>query len=277
MFRADRIVEELEALRPEIAAFCRDAIGGGAADLDFYRPGRDAFLACPSDSIDRAVMERTRNAAVLQVDMGWSDVGSWAALWETGAKDENGNVMIGDVAAWDTRACYVRGERALIATVELRDTVVVETGDAVLVAARDRVQEVRELVAELAANGRGESLAHRRTHRPWGYFETVDSGPRFQVKHLMVRPGAALSLQSHRRRAEHWVVVSGTATRVTRGDETIDLGENQSTYIPIGMKHRIENAGEAPLDIIEVQSGDYLGEDDIVRHEDHYGRVETGR
>ncbi len=167
-------------------------------------------------------------AAVVSVDMGWSDVGSWSALWEIGAKDENGNVLIGDVVARDTSGCYVRGERALIATAGLRDTVVVETGDAVLVAARDRVQEVRELVAQLTKDGRKESLAHRRTYRPWGYYESIDAGPRFHVKHLMVKPGAALSLQSHRHRAEHWIVVSGAA-RVTRGDAVEVLGENQST------------------------------------------------
>ena len=272
-FRADRIVEELEKLRPDIVECCRAAVDEGAGDLDFYRLGSDAFLGCPSASIDYAVMEPTRDAAVVPVDMGWSDIGSWSALWDIGAKDDDGNVLIGDVVARDTHGCYIRGERALIATAGLSDTVVVETGDAVLVAARDGSQEIRELVAELVASGRTEQIAHRRTYRPWGYFEAIDAGARFRVKHLVVKPGAALSLQSHRHRAEHWVVVSGTA-KVTRGGKVVMLRENESTYIPIGTRHRLENAGEVPLDIIEVQSGDYLGEDDIVRFDDRYGRHE---
>ena len=258
-------------LKPGIVEACRNALASGAQELDFYRLGEAAFKACTADSIDNAVFEHTQAAAVIPVDMGWNDIGSWWALWEIGAKDESGNVLIGDVVSKDTSECYIRSEKALIAALGIRDTVVVETADAVLVAAKDRVQEVRDLVAELARAGRRETSSHRRTYRPWGHYESIESGQGFQVKHLTVQPGAALSLQRHRHRAEHWVVVSGHA-KVTRGDEVIMLKENESTYIPLGMAHRLENPGPELLDIIEVQYGDYLGEDDIVRLEDRYGR-----
>ena len=271
VFRADRFLEEVGRLKPGIVEACRNALASGAQELDFYRLGEAAFKACTADSIDNAVFEHTQAAAVIPVDMGWNDIGSWWALWEIGAKDESGNVLIGDVVSKDTSECYIRSEKALIAALGIRDTVVVETADAVLVAAKDRVQEVRDLVAELARAGRRETSSHRRTYRPWGHYESIESGQGFQVKHLTVQPGAALSLQRHRHRAEHWVVVSGHA-KVTRGDEVIMLKENESTYIPLGMAHRLENPGPELLDIIEVQYGDYLGEDDIVRLEDRYGR-----
>ena len=271
VFRADRFLEEVGRLKPGIVEACRNALASGAQELDFYRLGEAAFKACAADSIDNAVFEHTQAAAVIPVDMGWNDIGSWWALWEIGAKDESGNVLIGDVVSKDTSECYIRSEKALIAALGIRDTVVVETADAVLVAAKDRVQEVRDLVAELARAGRRETSSHRRTYRPWGHYESIESGQGFQVKHLTVQPGAALSLQRHRHRAEHWVVVSGHA-KVTRGDEVIMLKENESTYIPLGMAYRLENPGPELLDIIEVQYGDYLGEDDIVRLEDRYGR-----
>jgi mannose-1-phosphate guanylyltransferase/mannose-6-phosphate isomerase len=208
---------------------------------------------------------------VVQVDPGWSDVGSWATLWEVGAKDAAGNVARGDVHLHDARGCYVRADARFVSALGVDDLVIVETADAVLVADRSRAQEVKDIVEHLDAGNRAEHVSHRRVYRPWGYYETIDAGERFQVKRLMVKPGASLSLQFHRRRAEHWVVVSGTA-RVTRGDESIALAENESTYIPIGVRHRLENAGAEPLYIVEVQSGRYLGEDDIVRVEDNYGR-----
>ena len=260
MFRADRILDEMRVHCPEIAACAAEAVAKGAPDLDFLRLDPRSFAKCPSDSIDYAVMEHTADAVVVPVDMDWSDIGSWSALWEVGEKDENGNVLAGDVFAQDTQDCYIRAESGLVATIGVENLVIVETGDVLLVAARDRVQE-----------GRTEHRAHSRVHRPWGFYESLDSGERHQVKHLMVHPGASLSLQMHHHRAEHWVVVKGRA-QVTVGEETKLLEENQSTFIPLGMKHRLANPGTEPLSIIEVQSGDYLGEDDIVRFDDVYGR-----
>ncbi|MBX3489189.1 mannose-1-phosphate guanylyltransferase/mannose-6-phosphate isomerase [Parvibaculum sp.] len=271
MFRADRILEEMRAHCPEIAARAGEAVAKAAHDLDFLRLDAAAFAACPSDSIDYAVMERTDAAAVIPADMGWSDIGSWSALWEIGAKDDSGNVTIGDVIAEDTRDSYIRAEHGLVATLGVDNLVIVETGDVLLVASRDRVQDVKKIVARIAGAGRSEHSAHRRVHRPWGFYESLDAGARHQVKHLMVHPGAALSLQMHHRRAEHWVVVKGRA-QVTVGDAVSMLEENQSVYIPIETKHRLENPGSEPLSIIEVQSGAYLGEDDIVRFDDVYGR-----
>ena len=267
-----RFLEELQRFRPEILAASKAAWEAGKRDLDFLRLDSAAFAACLSDSIDYAVMERTSASAMVQADIGWSDVGSWTALWEAGDKDAGGNVVRGDVDLREASGCYIRAEHRLVAALGVRDLVIVETDDAVLVADKSRSQEVKEVVETLAREARTEHVSHSRVYRPWGYYESIDAGERFQVKRIMVNPGEALSLQMHHRRAEHWVVVSGTA-RVTRGEEVFELGENQSTHIPVRTKHRLENSGPAPLYLIEVQSGDYLGEDDIVRFDDRYKRV----
>lgn len=271
MFRADRILDEMRVHCPAIASLATEAVHKGTRDLDFVRLQPEAFNACPSDSIDYAVMEHTRDAVVVPVEMGWSDIGSWSALWEIGEKDKDGNVLSGDILALDTKNCFVRAETGLVATLGIENLIVVETGDVLFIASKDRVQDVKKIVERIAAEGRTEHQAHNRVHRPWGFYEALDSGERHQVKHLMVHPGASLSLQMHHHRAEHWVVVSGEA-RVTVGEEIRTLRENESTYIPVGVKHRLENPGDEPLSIIEVQSGDYLGEDDIVRYDDVYGR-----
>jgi mannose-1-phosphate guanylyltransferase / mannose-6-phosphate isomerase len=247
------------------------AMQAAKRDLDFTRLPAKEFSACPSDSIDYAVMEKTKHAVVVPLDAGWSDVGSWSALHEAIPGDNNGNVLLGDVLTADSRGCYLQSTSRLVAAVGLQDHVVVETKDAVLVAPKSRVQDVKQLVNELKKQDRYETSLHREVFRPWGSYDSIDNGERFQVKRLSVKPGASMSLQLHHHRAEHWVVVSGTA-RITRGEETFLLEENQSTYIPIGVKHRIENPGKIELHIIEVQSGSYLGEDDIVRFEDRYGR-----
>ncbi|HET7308099.1 MAG TPA: mannose-1-phosphate guanylyltransferase/mannose-6-phosphate isomerase [Gammaproteobacteria bacterium] len=273
MFRASRYLEELEKFAPEMVAACRRALEGAAGDLDFTRLDHEAFSACPSDSIDYAVMEKTDNAVVVPLDAGWSDVGSWAALADLHPADANGNVMVGDVVAEDARNCYLHASGRMLAVVGLEDYVVVETVDAVLIARKDRVQDVKTIVKRLGAEGRSETLLHRKVSRPWGSYDGVDQGDRFQVKRLVVKPGARLSLQKHHHRAEHWVVVRGTA-EVTRDDETFLVGENESVYIPMGTRHRLANPGKIPLELIEVQSGAYLGEDDIVRYDDVYGRVE---
>jgi mannose-1-phosphate guanylyltransferase/mannose-6-phosphate isomerase len=270
-FRPRRFLEELQRFRPEILAAAKAAWEGGKRDLDFLRLDAAAFTACPSDSIDYAVMERTSASAMVQADIGWSDVGSWTALWEVGEKDASENVVRGDVDLRDTTRCYVRAEKRMVAALGVRDLVIVETDDAVLVADKSRAQDVKEVVERLDRQARTEHISHRRVYRPWGYYESIDAGERFQVKRIMVNPGQALSLQMHHHRAEHWVVVSGTA-KVTRGDEVKLLPENESTYIPIGTTHRLENPGKTPLFLIEVQSGGYLGEDDIVRFEDRYKR-----
>ena len=274
MFRASAYLAELGRRAPAMLAACRAALAAAGRDLDFLRLPAQEFAACPSDSIDYAVMEKTDLAIVVPMAAGWSDVGSWSALADALPRDSEGNVTAGDVLTEDASGCYLHSTSRLIAAVGLRDHVVVETKDAVLVAPRDRVQDVKELVAELKARGRYETSLHREVYRPWGSYDSIDSGERFQVKRLIVKPGATLSLQLHHHRAEHWVVVTGTA-RVTRGDEVFTLSENESTYIPIGVRHRIENPGKIPLHIIEVQSGTYLGEDDIVRFEDRYGRDKT--
>jgi mannose-1-phosphate guanylyltransferase/mannose-6-phosphate isomerase len=270
-FGAGRVLEELGRYRPDILAAARRAVAVASGDLDFLRLGREAFLACPAEAIDRAVMERTVDAAVIPAEFAWSDIGSWDALWDLADKDASGNAVRGDVQLQDTRDSLVFGDRRLVATLGVKGLIIVDTDDAVLVADRSRSQDVREVVEDLRRANRSEHLSHTRVYRPWGYYESVDAGERFQVKRLMVKPGAALSLQLHRKRAEHWVVVSGRA-RVTRGEETFDLEENQSTYIPVGTRHRLENAGTEPLMIVEVQSGSYLGEDDIERFEDRYNR-----
>jgi mannose-1-phosphate guanylyltransferase/mannose-6-phosphate isomerase len=276
LFKASRYLEELEKLAPDIAKVCQEAFAGATRDLDFTRVPAEVFAKCRSESIDYAVMEKTSNAVVVPLDAGWSDVGSWASLHDASPQDDHGNAIQGDVLMYDTTGCYLYGEDRLIATVGLRDHVVVETKDAVLVAPRDRVQDVKKIVEQLKAAGRSEHSLHREVFRPWGSYDSVENGERYQVKRLTVKPGASMSLQMHHHRAEHWIVVSGTA-RITRNDEVFLLEENQSTYIPIGARHRIENPGKITLHIIEVQSGSYLGEDDIVRFEDRYGRKGTNK
>jgi len=271
VFGARRFVDELERLHPAIAQNVRQALDQASRDLDFLRLDSAAFSDCPSLSVDYGIMERTQAGAVVRAAMDWSDVGSWSALWDVGAKDASGNVSRGDVGLHDVKDCYALADARHVSLLGVRDLVVVETDDAVLVAARDRAQDVKELVEDLDRDNRSEHVSHSRVYRPWGYYEAVDSGEHFQVKRLMVKPGHKLSLQLHRRRAEHWVVVSGRA-RVTRGEETFLLERNQSTYIPVEVKHRLENATDEPLLVVEVQSGTYLGEDDIERFEDRYKR-----
>ena len=270
LFRASRYLEELGKFQPGIVASVSAAFAAAKRDGDFIRLDKEAFAASPSDSIDYAVMEKTSDAKVLPVDIGWNDVGSWSALWEVAERDADGNAHRGDVIAVDSRNTYAYAQR-LVALVGLDDVVVVETDDAVLVAHKDRVQEVKQVVAQLKESQRSQAVLHRKVYRPWGAYDSIDTGERFQVKRITVKPGGVLSLQMHHHRAEHWIVVSGTA-RVTRGEETLLLSENQSTYIPLGVTHRLENPGMVPLELIEVQSGSYLGEDDIVRFEDMYGR-----
>ena len=274
LFKASRYLEELTAHAPDIAEAARAAGLAAEPDLDFVRINKAAFELCRSESIDYAVMEKTADAVVVPLDAGWSDVGSWDALHQASSADADGNVFMGDIVAEDSTGCYLHAESRLVTAVGLRDHVVVETKDAIMVAPRDRVQDVKKLVARLKAEGRYEHSLHREVARPWGSYDSIDSGDRFQVKRLTIKPGAVLSLQLHHHRAEHWVVVAGTA-QITRGEEVFLLEENQSTYIPLGVKHRVENPGKIPLHIIEVQSGTYLGEDDIVRFEDRYGRQGT--
>lgn len=271
LFRASRYLQELERLQPQILAACRVSWEKARRESDFIRLDADAFKASPSDSIDYAVMEKTIDAAVVPLDAGWSDVGSWTALRDVSEQDANGNAHRGDVIAIDCHDTFAYGDR-LIAMVGLDDVIVVETDDAVLVGKSDRMQEVKDVVARLKADGRSEATWHRKVYRPWGAYDSIDNGERFQVKRITVKPGGTLSLQMHHHRAEHWIVVSGTA-EVTRGDEVLLLAENQSTYIPLGVTHRLRNPGKLPLELIEVQSGSYLGEDDIVRFEDTYGRA----
>jgi mannose-1-phosphate guanylyltransferase/mannose-6-phosphate isomerase len=274
VFKASRYVSELRAFAPDILEACAAAYRLAKADLDFVRIDQAEFNQCRSESIDYAVMEKTRDALVLPLDVGWSDVGSWSSLFDALPADEEGNVLQGDVLTHDTQDCYVHSTSRLVAVVGMEDHIIVETKDAVLVAPKDRVQDVKDLVAKIKKSGRTESALHREVFRPWGSYDSIDSGDRFQVKRLTVKPGGVLSLQMHHHRAEHWIVVQGAA-RITRNDETYLLAENESTYIPVGATHRIENPGKVPLHIIEVQSGSYLGEDDIVRFEDNYGRKGT--
>ena len=271
LFRASRYLDELERFRPDILTAVRAAFAGAGRDGDFIRLEREAFDACPADSIDYAVMEKTADARVLPVDIGWNDVGSWSALWEVSEQDGDGNARQGDVIAVDSRNSYAYARR-LVALVGVEDLVVVETDDAVLVARKDRVQQVKDVVARLKSDQRSHAVLHREVHRPWGSYDSIDQDAGFQVKRIKVKPGARLSLQSHKHRAEHWIEVRGTA-RVTRDNDVFELHANQSTYIPLGARHRLENPGSEMLELIEVQSGSYLGEDDIVRYEDVYGRA----
>jgi mannose-1-phosphate guanylyltransferase/mannose-6-phosphate isomerase len=271
LFRASDFLAELEAFRPDIQDASRAALTAAVQDLDFLRLGSAEFEACPAESVDYAVMERTNRAAVVPTDIGWNDIGAWTALWEVGDKDATGNVVRGDVMLEGAANNFVRAESRMVAALGVSDLVIVETTDVVLVAHKDRVQDVKKLVDRLKAANRCEHLTHKQVFRPWGWYEGIDEGERFQVKRIMVKPGEKLSLQKHHHRAEHWIIVSGTA-RVTCGEEIELLTENQSTYIPLGTTHRLENPGKIDLHMIEVQSGSYLGEDDIVRFEDIYQR-----
>lgn len=274
MIRASVWIAQLSITRMDIVDACRKAYSGRSRDHDFLRVDADAFAACPADSIDYAVMEKLPAGLgiVIPLDAGWSDVGAWDALWQISEKDGNRNVLQGDVMAFSTCNTLAISQSRLVALVGISDTVVVETPDAVLVAHKNNMQQVKEVVTQLKRDKRSEADAHRKIHRPWGYYDSIDAGSRFQVKRIVVNPGASLSMQMHHHRAEHWIVVRGTA-RVTRGEEAFLLSENESTYIPLGTRHRLENPGKVPLEMIEVQSGAYLGEDDIVRFEDTYGRT----
>ena len=274
LFRASRYLQELQRFRPDIHAACERALGNPSSDMDFVRVDKAAFLACPDDSIDYAVMEKTQDAVVVPLDAGWSDVGSWSSLWEiSDKKDVEGNVLRGDVLSQSSRNNFVFAETSLVSLVGVDDLVVVQTKDATLVARRDQVQNVKKVVDELKRSGRKEHHIHREVYRPWGKYDSIDNGARYQVKRITVKPGEKLSIQMHHHRAEHWIVVSGTAS-VTNGDSVQLVSENQSVYIPVGQIHALENPGKIPLELIEVQSGSYLGEDDIVRLEDRYGRLE---
>ena len=273
LFRAQRYLDELGTHAPEILAAAREACARATADLDFIRMDADAFSASPSDSIDYAVMEKTDRAAMVPVSCGWSDIGSWSSLWAVSERDGDGNHHQGDVISVDSSGSLVRAsERRLIATLGVEDLVIIDTADATLVARKDRVQDVKQVVEQLKAAGRSEHLFHRKVYRPWGSYDSIGMGPRFQAKRITVKPGAALSLQRHRHRAEHWVVVSGVA-EVTCDDRVFELRENESTFIPLGSIHRLRNLGTEVVELIEVQSGSYLGEDDIERFEDVYGRA----
>ena len=274
LFRASAILAELERLAPEVVSACRAALDQDSPDLEFLRLEREAFANCPNVALDVAVMEKTDRGDVLPLDADWSDVGSWGALWETGEHDAAGNVLRGRVISENSRNCYLRSEHRLVVSLGVEDLVVVETDDVVLVAHRDRAQEVKAIVGRLEREGAPESKAHRRIYRPWGHYDGVVEGDRWQVKKIEVKPGASLSLQMHHHRAEHWVVVKGTALVEKNGVEEM-VGENQSTYIPLGSRHRLRNPGKIPVELIEVQSGPYLGEDDIVRFEDRYGRTDV--
>ena len=273
LFKASRYLEELKAYRSDIFNACSKAMADVVPDLDFVRVDAEAFAACPDDSIDYAVMENTADAVVVPMDAGWNDIGSWSSLWEIGDKDENGNAASGDVILHDAKNSYIRADDKLVAAVGVDDLVIVSTKDALLVAHKERVQHAKLIANKLRDDGRTEWELHREVYRPWGKYDSIDNGHRYQVKRITVNPGAKLSVQMHHHRAEHWVVVSGSA-KVTHGDETFLLSENESTYIPVGVVHALENPGRVPLEIIEIQSGSYLGEDDIVRFEDRYGRVE---
>ena len=271
MFRAQSYLTELEKFNPEMVEHCKQAAGAMTEDIGFLRLDVDAFAECEADSIDYAVMEKTDLACVVPMDAGWSDIGSWSSLWEQGEKDDQGNATRGDVLTTDTENSIVHAGSRLVATVGVSDLVIVETEDAVLVADKAKAQEVKQIVEKLAQDSREEENFHRIVYRPWGSFDSVDEGDGYKVKRISVKPGARLSKQMHHHRAEHWVVVRGTA-RVFRDDEIFDLHENESVFIPLGATHYLENPGDDPLDIIEVQSGSYLGEDDIVRFDDIYGR-----
>ena len=271
LFKTSRYLQELKKFRPDIYQACESAMSETQTDLDFLRVNSEKFTKCPSDSVDYAVMENTADAMVVAMDAGWSDIGSWSSLWEINDKDGNGNSISGDVALHKSKDCYVRADDKLVAAVGVDDLVSVSTKDAVMVAHKDSAQDAKVIAQKLKTDKRSEWELHREVYRPWGKYDSLDFGDRYQVKRITVKPGAKLSVQMHHHRAEHWIVVSGTA-KVTNGDKTFMLSENESTYIPIGVVHALENPGKVELEIIEVQSGSYLGEDDIVRFEDLYGR-----
>lgn len=272
MFRASRYIQELERFQPTIVSVCREALAKGEQDMHFTRVDSAIFSSSPDDSIDYAVMEKTSDAVMVPLNAGWSDIGSWSAIWDSGEKNEQGNLFKGDVLSENTSGSYVHATHRLVTTVGVENLIIVETKDAVLVAHKDHVQDVKKIVDQLKGCKRHEHTNHREVYRPWGVYDSIDNGERYQVKRITVKPGEKLSVQMHHHRAEHWIVVSGTA-RVTNGEKTYLVTENQSTYIPIGQIHALENPGMIPLELIEVQSGSYLGEDDIVRFEDIYGRV----
>ncbi|NBA98232.1 mannose-1-phosphate guanylyltransferase/mannose-6-phosphate isomerase [Pseudomonas sp. R5(2019)] len=272
MFKASHYLEELKKYHVDIFNACEKSLNSCSTDSSFIRIDSDSFKSCPDISVDYAVMEKTTSAAMVSLDAGWSDIGSWSALWAISDKSDSGNVLKGDILAHDTNNTYVHSDNRLIATVGIDNLIVIETKDAVLIAHKDKVQDVKKIVDQLKINGRTEHLLHREVYRPWGAYDSIDKGERYQVKRITVKPGAKLSVQMHHHRAEHWIVVSGTA-KVTNGENTYLVTENQSTYIPIGQVHALENPGVIPLELIEVQSGSYLGEDDIVRFEDKYGRA----
>ena len=274
LFKASRYLKELEVFSPEMLSICKQAIANPKQDLDldFVRVDKDIFETCPDDSIDYAVMEKSQNVMVVPMDAGWSDVGSFSSLWEVSAKDNNKNVIKGDVISVDSTNNYIYAENKLVSTVGVDNLVIIETKDAILVADKDQVQNVKTIVKKLKDAGRTEHKLHREVYRPWGKYDSIDFGKRDQVKRITVKPGEKLSIQKHHHRSEHWIVVSGTAS-VLNGDKTILVTEDESTYIPLGTIHALENPGKIPLEMIEVQTGSYLGEDDIVRFEDRYGRV----
>ncbi|GAB4254151.1 MAG: mannose-1-phosphate guanylyltransferase/mannose-6-phosphate isomerase [Methylomicrobium sp.] len=271
-FKAGVYLDELAKFNPEMLSVCQKSLASAQQDLDFTRLDKAVFSECPADSIDYAVMEKTANAVVIPLDAGWNDVGSWSALWDVTPKDETGNAVFGDVLAVDTENSYLYSKNKLVAAIGVNDLIIVETDDALLVAAKDKVQEVKTIVDFLKSQKRSEADLHRKVYRPWGHYDSVDAGERHQTKRIVVKPGAKLSLQKHHHRAEHWIVVKGTAL-VTKGDQQVLLAENESIYIPLGTVHCLENPGVIPLEMVEVQSGSYLGEDDIVRFQDQYGRL----
>ena len=271
-FTAGTFLKELEKFNPKMLSVCRQALKAAKIDMDFVRLDKSIFSTCPADSIDYAIMEKTDKAVVIPLDADWNDVGSWSALWDVTEKDAFGNAVSGDVMTVDTRNSYIFAEHKLVTVIGVEDLIIVETKDAVMIAGKDRVQDVKQVVEQLKKMGRSEADSHRKVYRPWGHYDSVDGGERHQTKRIVVKPGAKLSLQKHHHRAEHWVVVKGTAM-VTKGEEQLLITENESIYIPLGVVHCLENPGVIPLEIVEVQSGSYLGEDDIVRYGDQYGRV----
>ncbi|MFZ2727827.1 MAG: mannose-1-phosphate guanylyltransferase/mannose-6-phosphate isomerase [Methylococcaceae bacterium] len=271
-FKADTFLQELEKFNPQMLAICREVLQTATVDLDFTRLDKNLFATCPADSIDYAVMEKTTKAVVIPLDAGWNDVGSWSALWQVTAKDACGNAISGDVITIDSHNSYIHAEHKLVTVIGVDNLIIVQTDDALMIASKDRVQDVKQVVDKLNQEGRKEAQLHRKIYRPWGHYDLVDSGERYQTKRIVVKPKAQLSLQKHHHRAEHWVVVKGTAL-ITKGDEQHLISENESIYIPLGVIHRLENPGVIPLEIVEVQSGSYLGDDDIVRFGDSYGRV----
>ena len=273
MFKASVYLDELKKFRPDILAACKESLSSASTDLDFIRLNSDVFAECPDESIDYAVMEKTQDCVVIPLDADWSDIGSWTSLWEISEKDEHENVSHGDVINYNSRNNYIYSEGSLISTVGVNNLIIVQTKDALLVAQQDNVQDIKKIVEILKKQKRSEHISHREVYRPWGRYDSVERGDRYQVKRITVKPGECLSTQMHHHRAEHWVVVAGTA-KVTCGERTYFVTENESTFIPIGTVHTLENPGKIPLEVIEIQSGVYLGDDDIVRLSDKYGRVE---